>query len=423
MRKDALKEQLCDAIDHRLSGLEGDPWLAQRIMNCERGEQPKVKKKISVSFAAVVFALLLAMSAAVALVHSNIAVILYGDEAQAPQEVIDMIQTPQETAGTSLGRLSVDEWMFDGHSLHTSLTIANPTEEPLLYTLDGIWLNGDRISYDYSRTDGAGDSGFVLGGQVDDVEMPQSSTLYTKSASIYLYDENGKFRGMGDLPEGKMVLKASVAVWKPINQPELVDYKQYEGYDVTETKDHLTADQSGVSQLWLFVPSEHCHSVNALQLPSNVYADSYRELGWAELVDTIEVELTVDLNKELLMRAVPVETEYQYGNLLMKLDTFDLTHAGGEVSGWFYGDRDEILAFIRNGLCVVDENGEVVLSMGSYWDDQPTDVEGVHFTIRLAPVMNALPSKLKIAPIGIDSIQGETIVHTDAICIELKNTK
>lgn len=398
MNDHEMKKTLCDAVDHRLSALEEDPWLARRIIHQAKGEQPVMKKKISVSIAAALIALVLAMSAAVALVTSNIAGILYGDEAKAPQEVIDMINTPQETARTGLGQLSMDEWLFDGNALHTSLTIANPGEETLLYTLDGIWLDGKRLSYDYSRTDGAGDSGFLLGGEIDGVQMPQSCTLYTKGASVYLFDENGKFQGMGGLPEGTAVLKASVAVWRPIAEPELVDYDQYEGVDAAETKDHLTADESGFSQLWLFAPARHQHSVNALQLPSDVYADSYRELGWAERVEIIEVELHIDLNKEQVSRAVPVQTEYEVAGVRVKIETFDMSLAGGEVSGWVYGEKDAVGQYLQDGLVVVDYEGKRQLSVGSFWNDRPADAEGVHFTIRLGALTGELPAQVAIAP-------------------------
>jgi len=427
MREHEMKEQLKNAVDHRLSGLEGDPWLAQRIIRQEKGEQPVMKKKISVSAAVVFAVLLLAMSAAVALVSSNIAGILYADEAVVPQEVIDMINTPQETARTSLGQLSVDEWLYDGHALHTSLTIANPTEETLLYTLDGIWLDGKRISYDHSRTDGAGDSGFLLGGQVGNVEMPQSCTLYNKGASLYLFDENGKFQGFGDLPDGKAVLKASVAVWRPIHQPKLVDYAQYEGVDVTEIKDHLTADQSGFSQLWMFTPASHQHSVNALQLPSDVYAASYRELGWAELVDTIEVELRVDLSKGEIVRALPEQVEYEIDGVRVVIEQFDMSHAGGEVSGWVYGEEKDVDRFLQDGLVLVDMTGKRQLGVGCFWDDQPEDAEGVHFTIRLGAMTGELPSEVSIIPTALD-IAGDDyacyeVDYSREICIDLVKSK
>ena len=49
-------------VDRRLSGLTGDPWLARRILNQQKGEEPIMKKKLSVSLI-VALAVLLALTA------------------------------------------------------------------------------------------------------------------------------------------------------------------------------------------------------------------------------------------------------------------------------------------------------------------------------------------------------------------------
>lgn len=437
MLDNELKIKVQHAVDHRLSGLEGDPWLARRIINGEKGERPVMKKKISVSILAMIIALLLTMSAAFALVHSNIAGTLFGSQENAPQELLDQIHTPQETASTALGVLTIDEWLYDGKALHTSLTIANPTQETLLYTLDGIWLNDERITYDISYTDGAADSGFLLGGMVDVAEMPSSHTLYNRGSELYRYDENGQFQGYADLPEGKATLKASFAVWRPLRQPELVDYKQYEGVDVTETKDHLIAGENGRSELWLFRPDKYDLVTYADQLPSEVYAEAYSELGWAELVDTVEVEIEVYLSKDQVSRVQPRGLEYENGSVRLVLDTFDMSHAGGEVSGWVYGEAEAVSSFMQDGLCLVDMEGKRLLSCGCFWDDQAENAEGVYFTIRLSAIRGELPAQVSIVPTAATWERGDDpfmempediaatydVDYSREICIDLVKSK
>ena len=55
MKKEApepmTRQQFRDAVDHRLSGLTENPWLAQRIINNET-EEPKVKKRFSLGLVA-----------------------------------------------------------------------------------------------------------------------------------------------------------------------------------------------------------------------------------------------------------------------------------------------------------------------------------------------------------------------------------
>ncbi|MBQ8311615.1 MAG: hypothetical protein IJX84_00180 [Clostridia bacterium] len=396
MRDDELKAKLPAAVDKRLSALEGDPWLARRIIQAERGDRPIVKKKLSVSFALILVLMLLTLSAAVALVNSSIAGQLFGSQEQAPEAVLEAIHTPQVTASAELGTLTMDEWLYDGNGLHTAFTMSNPTGEPLLYTLDGIWLNGQRITYNHFRTDGAGDSGFLLGGTVDGVAMPTSQSLYNLGEELYQFDENGKFAGTVPLPEGENKLKVSVAVWKPTSPVELVDYDQYEGYDVTQTKDHLTVDDSGFANLWLFRPGEYNLSTNALQIPSAVYAQAYKELGWMELADTIDVEIDVNLTKADMVRAMPKQMEVQVGECRLVFTEFDMTQSGGVIDGWVYGEVNAVNTLMEGGLHVLDASG-TLLSSGCWWDDQDEGVEGMHFHINLAPMAGELPGSIQLA--------------------------
>ncbi len=59
-------EQIREAVDARLSSLQGDPWLAQRVLANAKGEQ-KVKKKISVGFVLVLVLVLAAVTALAAM--------------------------------------------------------------------------------------------------------------------------------------------------------------------------------------------------------------------------------------------------------------------------------------------------------------------------------------------------------------------
>lgn len=69
-----------NAVDRRLSGLQENPFLAQRIMNAEKGEI-KVKKKLTMSMALVIVLLLIAVTAlAVALL--------------SPKEIVEQVAVP-----------------------------------------------------------------------------------------------------------------------------------------------------------------------------------------------------------------------------------------------------------------------------------------------------------------------------------------
>lgn len=62
MREAEEREIFQNAVDRRLSGLQENPFLAQRIMNAEKGEI-KVKKKLTMSMVLVIILLLIAVTA------------------------------------------------------------------------------------------------------------------------------------------------------------------------------------------------------------------------------------------------------------------------------------------------------------------------------------------------------------------------
>lgn len=403
--KEAFQEKILkESIDHRLSGLTGNPFLAQRIMAAEKGEEKIVKKKISVSLILALVMLVLTLSAGVALMHSIISDQLFGNQDNIPKGVIDQIHTPKETNKTQLGQLSLDEWLYDGHALHTSFTIANPSQETLLYTLDGILLNGQPITYNRSVTEGAGDSGFLLGGMIDGVSLPTSYSVYNEGETIASFDEAGKYQGFISVPQGEGTLKISVAIWRPINQPQLADYKYFEGYDVIDTLDHLITDTSGYANLWLFRPESHQRATRYGESSAQSYADAYKDLGWAELVDIIEAETQVTLNKNAVPHAVPASTEYRQNSLHLVIDSFELTQAGGQMECRLLGNYDTVKRYMAEGVQLVDKANGRILSTGCIDNVLDGSEEGRSILLPIAAFTGEMPREVYLAPvIGYDN--------------------
>ena len=173
---------------------------------------------------------------------------------------------------------------------------------------------------------------------VDSQALPASITLYNQGDALYQFDGSGAFAGMASIPEGSATLRIKVAVWRPVNSPELIDYRQYEGINVTDVKNHLVADVTGYSQLYLFRPAKYNLYYNAAQSGAEVYKDAYKALGWAELIGFAELETELSLNKEQAVRAVPSAVEYDLGSCTLVLEQFELSHTGGQLDGYFSGD-------------------------------------------------------------------------------------
>ena len=92
MNEQKQKERFRAAVDHRLSGLQGDPWLARRIIAGEKGEK-KVKKKISLG---LVLSMMIVLCAAVALAE-NIPGLIQVLETSHPDKVRPFAQQPRNT--------------------------------------------------------------------------------------------------------------------------------------------------------------------------------------------------------------------------------------------------------------------------------------------------------------------------------------
>lgn len=413
MYDEELKKALQTAVDHRLSGLSGNPFLAQRIIQREKGEQ-KVKK-VSMSLVIALALMILTLSVGFALVKGGIIDHLYGNEENVPEAIVKQIEHPGETAQTSLGRIAVDEILYDGTALHTTITVENPMDETLLYTLDGISLNGERIMGTNILLDGAGYGGMLLGGTVEDTRLPASYSFYNKGEFLLSYDESGKFLGYTGIPEGEMTLTVDVAVWRPLNQPEIVDYRDYEGCNIDETRKNLAADVQGLCDLELFRPEAYYRSVAGKDVSSDVYAEAYKELGWAEKIDAISLSIPVTLNKNAVPHAVPELMEYDMDGVKIVFESFDFTQAGGEATGMMYGENSAVRALVTHGIEMVDPATDRVFTGGLIWDSDSQAKDGLHFSLRFMPFTGDMPESVLLAPvIRYDDRWVETSPNYDA---------
>lgn len=379
------------AIDERLSAVQGNPFLAQQIIAAERGE--KEVKKASVSLVLILALMIVTLSVGFAIMGGGIIDHLYGGK-EAPQSVVDGIIMPEKTAKTKLGTVAVEEILYDGTSLHTTITVENPTNETLLYTIDGLKLNGNRIMGTNALTDGAGYGGMMLGGK-----LPASYTLYNQGEWLNTYDENGRFTGHKAFEEGEAVLTVELAVWQPINGVEQIDYRDYEGQNITEVRDHLVADERGLSELELFRPREYDRTVKGNEVASEVYAEVYEALGWARKMDTFTLSVPVTLSKSAVPHGQPVQMEYKLGDATLVFDTFDFTQAGGQATGVIRGDTNVVDKLLTDGLQLVDQATDRVFSCGLLWGYDDTGREEVEFTLCFMPFTGDMPQSVQLAPV------------------------
>lgn len=352
-----------------------------------------MKKKLSVSLILVLTLTLTMLGLAYALVQSRIAGELYGDTA-APKDVAERIQTPNERAASDLGVLAVDELLYDGSALHTAFTLSNPTGETLLYTVDGLYLDGCPLTRSTLFAEGAGTAGYLLGGTLDGLPLPMSVSAYNEAEALYAFDGQGRYLGTAPVPEGEASLRIDIAVWRPIHSPRLVDYGDYEGVNVSEASDCLVTDETGYVSLELFRPEAYSLNATADRPSSEIYAQAYRELGWAELAGQISLELDVTLSPNQLIHVRPMQTEYVFDDLTLTISRFDLTHTGGQMEGLLSGEGAE--ALLRQGFFLADPDGQRVLSNALTWDQE--GAQNFSFRLSFVPVAGELPRRVCLAP-------------------------
>ena len=98
MRDELNRKAFHEAIDTTLSGLQGNPFLAQRIMNQERKGEPVVKKRLSVGLVLAIVLMLIAVTA--------LAAVLLGGK-----DFVDQVMAPRaaETDSESFTQEEISE--------------------------------------------------------------------------------------------------------------------------------------------------------------------------------------------------------------------------------------------------------------------------------------------------------------------------
>ena len=93
MTDQELRTRVQQAVDQKLSGVKDDPWLAQRVMNRAEGEEPVVKKKLSLSLVFVLVGILLIGTALAAAIGTDFFSRVFGNETrenvEAHTETVD----------------------------------------------------------------------------------------------------------------------------------------------------------------------------------------------------------------------------------------------------------------------------------------------------------------------------------------------
>ena len=111
MCEELNRKEFHEAIDMTLSGLQADPWLAQRVVNRERTGEPVVKTKLSISLVLVIVLILITVTA---LAYSIITVV-FSPRVDAYTIADQALEEKYGLTSSMLGFFSHDSRGNDGH--------------------------------------------------------------------------------------------------------------------------------------------------------------------------------------------------------------------------------------------------------------------------------------------------------------------
>ncbi|MBQ8537024.1 MAG: hypothetical protein IJ461_06455 [Clostridia bacterium] len=256
------REDFKNAVDHRLSGLKADPYLARRIMAQQKGEEPVMKKRVS--FAAVLLVILaLAGTVALGTEWGVLKLFMYNDTPNG--SVAQGVQPVNASYQGQVVSCRMEEAVYDapGKSWALSWTMNNLTNEEGLYVVQDNPLVGGESAHWRSATFGS------------EYFLPQ-----------------GESEGMmlGELPENKgETWEMHFTVLRP-----LAEYEDVDPADTTEEYLKAIADIRSRGK----IPVEGDGYIYTEQKSDEGYVQSLLATGQFEKAD--EFTLTFTLAENLL---------------------------------------------------------------------------------------------------------------------------
>lgn len=361
-------------------------------------EQPVMKKKISAALIVMLALIILTISAAIALTSSNLLTFLFGQE-QPPKEVKDILIKPEATITSPDINVTLNEYLYDGEKLYLYWTVTNQSGKQLMVTMDPIIINGRKVNVERDKPFQCeyGEFGQILGGEVEDIALPESISF----ANIYI-NPDAYMPGYYTFKSGeKLEITSSLSVWELLSPPEL-DYDSNhqikdEYLDMPSIKGMPTFQNGTCGLGWLLYLD---HSMDVYNAVKN--QRMYEENNWAKMLYTQPVQVTITLGNSSLMKTKPTETIFATDDYLMDIQRMIYMSTGGTLllRVWPKPQSIKAKAFLEMGnvFVVLDADSKEVISSYTSLTQVSTMQTGVKYTIILKPVSGSMPSALLIVP-------------------------
>lgn len=317
-----IMEQVRSAINECTRGIDNAPSLRYRILKQAKGEPP-VKKKFSVALAlAMVMMLLVSGAFAATLLNSDILNWLFrGGENEAPQEIVDLVDQTNQIQQTDQLALTLNETLFDGNKLSVSLTLHNPTDELLIYTIDQAKLNGKPLAAETALLPYGYGYGQALGGEVEGQALSGETQVFATFTGVYEPSAD-----LAEEPEqGESNLISSAPLQSPLQAMEKAEFSIR--VDVYRSQAPLAFLAPGEYLAGSAFLSE---GVLAIQRENNLLL---AELGQAylEKVDSQEFTFPIRMNNAPITTVSAVPGVYENDLFSLEMEHFSLSAASGQL--------------------------------------------------------------------------------------------
>lgn len=307
-----IREAVRAAIDDCTRGIDEAPSLRLRVLQKAKGEPP-VKKKFTAAMALAIALILLTSSAlAATLLKPDILSWLFRGE-EAPEEMQSLVQPNGITRQTENAAFTLNETFFDGEKLTVSLTLLNPTDEPLVYTIHHAKLNDKALVFETAQLPYGNSVGQALGGEVNGTPIPRETTFFVT------------FNGTDDPDDGltpfvqkkplQPMAEATISIRVDVFRP-LVEYTPVSEIEFYSGKYDIITD------LVPLYPETAWVNMSALLHPAKL-----------KIVDHLDFSFPISLNEPQMTTVSAVPGEYKSDLYTLSLDSFTLKSSGGKMEG------------------------------------------------------------------------------------------
>lgn len=263
MCEELNRKEFHEAIDTTLSGLQADPWLAQRVVNRERTSEPVMKKKLSIGTIIIILSVILTTVTAFALTKGFglLNFFTIDSKKEVPENFEQYIMHNLGTITTDHFTVNIREGYFDGKTVHLIYDIVPKNKNILLLSngssIDESWYSVTHLQYDQQQDDGTtvldywNESSYTSIWIVDISVETNENTQHSENA--VLNEETGILTGQIQFPfsqlktERTILFNFQAAPLTDVHIMESIDYDHADHNTITLT---LHAVYSGEEQIF-----------------------------------------------------------------------------------------------------------------------------------------------------------------------------